>query len=176
MGIAANTPLQPGICPKAIQRGFSQRTKPTIPSFYRKMRQMKAEARPMVRVLRKRCGECGHLKSEHIKNSLCGDFYIEKVMLPRCMYCGRACEDEEDEMCQKCWKKRLKMTCTDCKHSFLTDRTTGCQHPLVVERTEAMWMIAANARRCDCLCGPYANWFSSKYTTKTQQTARKEKT
>ena len=57
------------------------------------------------KVRRMRCSECGHLKSEHVKNSACGEFYMETVTLPICIYCGATCEDIEDEMCQKCWKK-----------------------------------------------------------------------
>ena len=58
-------------------------------------------------VKRYRCGECGHLKKEHVKNSFCGDFYLETILLPACIYCGRACDDVEDEMCQRCWNKSL---------------------------------------------------------------------
>lgn len=59
------------------------------------------------KVRRQRCGDCAHLKSEHIKNSLCGNFYWETVILPVCIYCGATCADEEDEMCQTCWNAGL---------------------------------------------------------------------
>ena len=58
----------------------------------------------MRKVRRQRCGDCAHLKSEHIKNSVCGDYYWETVMLPICIYCGKTCDYEEDEMCQTCWR------------------------------------------------------------------------
>ena len=60
------------------------------------------------KVRRRRCNECCHLESEHIKNAVCWDVknsHWETVMLPVCIYCGATCEDIEDEMCQKCWHK-----------------------------------------------------------------------
>ncbi len=65
--------------------------------------------RRLMPVRRKRCGVCAHLKSEHIKDSLCWDGgYWETVMLPVCIECGkRVCADEEDELCQVCWKSGL---------------------------------------------------------------------
>ena len=64
---------------------------------------------PKKRVVRRlRCGECGHLKSEHVKWALCGKFYTEEVLLPVCVECGkRVCENEEDELCQQCFRKDL---------------------------------------------------------------------
>jgi len=60
------------------------------------------------KVRRRRCNECCHLESEHIKNAVCWDVnnsHWETVMLPVCIYCGATCEDIEDEMCQKCLHK-----------------------------------------------------------------------
>ena len=59
-------------------------------------------------VVRERCVECGHMKSEHIPNSLCGDFVIETVLLPVCVKChDRVCEEDEDEICQHCMAESL---------------------------------------------------------------------
>lgn len=59
-------------------------------------------------VKRQRCGDCGHLKSEHIIKSVCHDFYWETILLPVCIDCGKnVCDDVEDQLCQKCWKRRL---------------------------------------------------------------------
>jgi len=64
--------------------------------------------RRLMPVRTKRCGYCGHRKSEHSKEALCGDFFWDVQMLPVCIECGkRVCEDEEDELCQVCFKKGL---------------------------------------------------------------------
>lgn len=55
-------------------------------------------------VRRLRCIECGHLKTEHIKNAACGTFVMETVTLPVCIACNkRTCNDEADDLCEKCW-------------------------------------------------------------------------
>lgn len=59
------------------------------------------------KVRRRRCNECCHLESEHVKKAVCWDVknsHWETVMLPICIYCGATCGDIEDEMCAKCFK------------------------------------------------------------------------
>lgn len=59
------------------------------------------------RVRRIVCSECGHLKSEHSREALCGTFRIEHITLPVCVECRRrVCECDEDEMCQVCFRKQ----------------------------------------------------------------------
>jgi hypothetical protein len=61
-------------------------------------------------VTRRRCGECGHLESEHIPNSVCwndDEVHTEKVRLPVCIECDATCNDEADELCPACFNSGL---------------------------------------------------------------------